>query len=318
MGGTEISLLVALAIMVVGGLFYSGKLGNFKLKKKGKDLELDIQAPDTNARNLPSTPQPSPDINIKIDNEGFKKEIEDKLQNHFEKVEDLVKQGTKKDPETDEEINALNREIAALQNKLENTEQALEERKKVFAETEKALESEQIKSVVPEDQLAQAHEKLEEGDSSQAEELFKQILQEAEIKAEAGAEAAFQLAKFAKDRIDYREALRFYEKALHFDPENALYLNELGFMLFTLAHYDKAIEYYDKALAHDLKTYGEDHPSVASSWNNLGSAWKSKDEYDKAIEYFEKALRFVEKTGLQHRVDLVKSNIAALKKDRDD
>ena len=75
MGGTEISLLLALAIMVVGGLFYSGKLGNFRLKKKGKELKLDIHAPNTN--NLLPIPQTSPDININIDNEGFKKEIED-------------------------------------------------------------------------------------------------------------------------------------------------------------------------------------------------------------------------------------------------
>ena len=65
MGGTEISLLLALAIMVVGGLFYSGKLGNFRLKKKGKELKLDIHAPNTN--NLLPIPQTSPDININID-----------------------------------------------------------------------------------------------------------------------------------------------------------------------------------------------------------------------------------------------------------
>ena len=132
MGGTEISLLLALAIMVVGGLFYSGKLGNFRLKKKGKELKLDIHAPNTN--NLLPIPQTSPDININIDNEGFKKEIEDKLQDHFEKVEGLLKQGTNKDPETDEEIKALNREIAALRNKLVNTKQTLEERKIAFLE----------------------------------------------------------------------------------------------------------------------------------------------------------------------------------------
>ena len=301
MGGPEISLLVALVIVVVGGLFYCDKLGNFKMKKKGKDLELDIQAPDTNARNFPSTHQPAPDINIKIDNEGFKKEIEDKLQNHFEKVEDLVKQGTKKAPETDEEIYALNQEIAALQNKLANTEQAFEERKVAFAELQKSLESEQIKNTVPEDQLAQAHDKLEKGDSSQAETLFNQILQEAEAKNEAGAEAAYQLANFAEEHVDYREALKLFERAVQLSPENSLYLNDAGFMLKTLAHYDKAIEYYEKALNSDLKTFGTEHPKIAICWNNIGSVWNSKGKYDKAIDYYEKALASDLKTyGADH------------------
>ena len=54
--------------------------------------------------------------------------------------------------------------------------------------------------------------------------------------------------------------------------------------------YDKAIEYYEQALASDLKTFGPDHPNVATDRNNLGVAWDSKGDYDKAIEYYEQAL----------------------------
>ena len=76
MDGSEITLLLALAILVVGGLFYSGKLGNFKLRKKGKELELDIQAPVTNTRNLPPTPQPSHELKISLNDESYKKGLE--------------------------------------------------------------------------------------------------------------------------------------------------------------------------------------------------------------------------------------------------
>ena len=146
--------------------------------------------------------------------------------------------------------------------------------------------------------------------------MFNQILQETEAKAEAGAEAAYQLANFAEERVDYLEALKLFEKAVQLAPENALYLNDAGFILKNLAHYDKAIEYYEKALASNLKTFGVNHPSVATHWNNLGSAWDAKGEFDKAIEYYEKALQVLEKADLQHLVEKVKASIAGLKKDQ--
>jgi len=64
----------------------------------------------------------------------------------------------------------------------------------------------------------------------------------------------------------------------------------LGEELFSGSQYDLAIEYYEKALESDLKTFGPDHPRVATTWNNLGLAWNAKGDYDKAIGYFEKAL----------------------------
>jgi len=78
--------------------------------------------------------------------------------------------------------------------------------------------------------------------------------------------------------------------------------------------YDKAVDYFEKALASDLKTYGFEHPTVANRWNNLGLAWKNKGDYDKAFGYYQKALQIVEKVGLPHRVQLLKDNIAGLKK----
>ena len=46
-----------------------------------------------------------------------------------------------------------------------------------------------------------------------------------------------------------------------------------------------------KALDIFIKTYGLDHPKVATIWNNLGLVWYSLGKHEKAIEYYEKALK---------------------------
>jgi tetratricopeptide (TPR) repeat protein len=43
-------------------------------------------------------------------------------------------------------------------------------------------------------------------------------------------------------------------------------------------------------LASGIKTYGEDHPKVATYRNNLGSAYKALGQYQKAIDYYQLAL----------------------------
>ncbi len=273
--------------IVITILLYTGKLRRFKFGVGLKGVEGEVETAQSQPPQL-QTPQSASSTtqivnNVGLNEEGIKNELE-KIKNE---ILDSLKPGKTKNQD---EINILKQELSGVEAKLANTKQALKERNAAFAEFEKSLESEKIKNAVSEDQLVLAHDKLKAGDSSQAEALFATILQEAETKTEAGAEAAFQLAKLADERIDYREALQLFEKAVQLAPENSLYLNEAGSMLDTLAHYDKAIEYYELALASDLKTYGPDHPEVAILRNNLGLAWNSKGEYDKAIEYYELAL----------------------------
>ena len=66
--------------------------------------------------------------------------------------------------------------------------------------------------------------------------------------------------------------------------------NNLGAVWRIKGDYDKAIGHFEKALESSLKTFGSEHPNLATSWNNLGLAWHGKGDYDKAIEYYEKAL----------------------------
>jgi tetratricopeptide (TPR) repeat protein len=76
--------------------------------------------------------------------------------------------------------------------------------------------------------------------------------------------------------------------------------------------HDKAIEYFELALESDLKTYGENHPAVATDRNNLGSVWQVLNKLNKAIEYFELALESVNKN--HPNVAIYRNDLAEAKK----
>jgi len=70
--------------------------------------------------------------------------------------------------------------------------------------------------------------------------------------------------------------------------------NNRGSAWLELGEHQKAIGYYEQALAGDLKTYGEDHPTVATRCSNLGMAWQGLGKHGEAIDYFERALKIFE------------------------
>jgi tetratricopeptide (TPR) repeat protein len=285
--------VVGVSILLVCGLFYTGKIQGFKLSRgEGTKFGLEIKGPEGSP--LPST-ENSPSIRDVIGTQGDvhvgpkygldKDGIREELESLYKKIKkDLENSNNEKSAE---EINLLRQQLAGVEAKLADTDKALAERESELAETKKELERERYKNLISQDQLLDAEQKLQAGDSSSAEALFEKVLQEQE---QAGASVAFRLGKLAEDRIDYRKALVYFEKAVQLAPENTTYLNDAGFLLHTLGRYDKAIEYYEKALASDLKSFGSDHPNVARLWNNLGGVLQAKGEYDKAIEYYEKAL----------------------------
>ena len=104
------------------------------------------------------------------------------------------------------------------------------------------------------------------------------------------AKTRFAKAKVYELKLDFKNAFKYYEKAVLLAPENSLYQNDTGTMALTLGQFEKAIGYFEKALAIDLKTVGTGHPHVAIDWNNLGEAYRAKGEYNKAIGYLELAL----------------------------
>jgi tetratricopeptide (TPR) repeat protein len=80
----------------------------------------------------------------------------------------------------------------------------------------------------------------------------------------------------------YKEAIKYFDKALEIDPRNANALQNKGNALLSLGKRKEAIEYYDKALEID--------PSFALALNNKGTALLHLRRYEEAIEYYDKAL----------------------------
>ena len=233
-----------------------------------------------------------------LDEEKITALLQKERQKTIQEIGDLLKSGR---PKNHEEILILTKQISALEAKLANTEKTLRDREAVLTETKQSLESEKLKNVAPTDQMKTALEKLDQGDSSAAEAVFAQVLERTDQHIEAGAEAAYRLGKLANDRVDYRAAQKYYEKAVQLAPDNSLYLNDVGLVAHDLGQYDKAIEYFENSLASNLKILSPEHPDVATNWNNLGLVWYSKGDYDKAIEYYEKSLASNLKTlGKEH------------------
>jgi len=80
----------------------------------------------------------------------------------------------------------------------------------------------------------------------------------------------------------FDEANRAYEKAIEFNPNNALAHNNLGTDYYSKGMYDEAILAYKKAVAIN--------PNCANAHYNLGTAYDGKGMYDAGILAYKKAI----------------------------
>ena len=198
------------------------------------------------------------------------------------------------DPEESAKLDAILQNTKKLlkEKGYEATQPLLDDLKEKYQKVVRELNEYKTKDKRAEDALVA----FKDGNYEKAKELFETQREEEKKKEGEHAETAYNLGNVYFVELDFQEALRAYLDAVRLAPDNSTYLNEAGSTFNTLAQYDKAIEYYEKALKTDLKTFGEDHPNVATRWNNLGLAWRAKGEYDKAIEYYEKSLMSILKT----------------------
>jgi tetratricopeptide (TPR) repeat protein len=81
---------------------------------------------------------------------------------------------------------------------------------------------------------------------------------------------------------DYDNALKYINRALEVSPNNSLFLNKKGLMLYHQGKYQEAIYWYDKAL--------EVEPKSENVLNNKGLALQDLGKYQEAIYWYDKAL----------------------------
>jgi tetratricopeptide (TPR) repeat protein len=91
-------------------------------------------------------------------------------------------------------------------------------------------------------------------------------------------EKAYGLSNLGKNE----EAIKYLDKALEIDPNNANALTSKGLALYNLGNYQEAVKYHDKAL--------EINPNGGPALNNKGLALYGLGKYDEALEYYDRAL----------------------------
>ena len=194
-------------------------------------------------------------------------------------------------------LNLKDTAIERLLKTLDEKDVALEDRKSKFEELAKQYKEleERLTQRSAEDELiAQAKQKLDKGDLEGAEKAllqsFERNLAAISEKKKAAAANAFALGLVKELKLDYAGAEKFYEQAVQLEPDNTAYLNSYGLILDKSGRFKDAIDYFEKALAIDLKSFGDQHPNVATGYNNIGLAWHSLGKHQKAIGYFKKAL----------------------------
>jgi tetratricopeptide (TPR) repeat protein len=90
---------------------------------------------------------------------------------------------------------------------------------------------------------------------------------------------------FALDELDQREeAIDSYNKALVYDPDNSNCLYNRGVVLSKLDRHEEAVASYDRAL--------NKKPDDCEAWTNRGCALDALNRNEEAIESYEKALEY--------------------------
>ena len=128
------------------------------------------------------------------------------------------------------------------------------------------------------------------------------------------------LGTLARDRGDYDEAARQYQRALDIferlgDQANmATSYGQLGTLAYLRGDYDEAARQYQRAL--DIRERLGDQAGMATSYSNLGTLAQDRGDYDEAARQYQRALDIRERLGDQAGMATSYSNIANLEKER--
>ena len=153
------------------------------------------------------------------------------------------------------------------------------------------------------------------GQMNKAEELYLVLLKQ-NPSEEDQAHYYHHLGLIKYQQGDYKEALRYYERAISIEekilsPTDSLLAtsyNNIGMVYYSMGEYSQALSYYNKSLAIYEKTLPANHPDFAQSYNNIGMVYKNMGEYSQALSYYNKSLAIYEKTLPANHPDLATSN----------
>ena len=187
-------------------------------------------------------------------------------------------------PALESQIQKLTKEKEELKQQLLQTKEILEKQEKEGKELIKLLEADKEKSELKQKAL----EAVEAKNYDEAENLLKESAAE---RIKQVASDFYELGKIKKLKLEYYEALRYFELAVQVAPDNSLYCNAAGDLCWELGYLDKGLKYHEKSLELDTKDFGEESEDVATDYNELGLIWNEKGNWDKAIEHYEKSLK---------------------------
>ena len=162
---------------------------------------------------------------------------------------------------------------------------------------------------------------------AEAEENFRESLRKDERAVGKGREAESRLPEtfynlgltlFQETRYD--SAIIYFTKADSARPGDADKLNMLGFALYEMAKYSRALQVLGRALEIDTTTHGRNHPKVAIRLNNIAGLLEAQGDYAGALEKYNEALRIFEASfGRIHpQVATALNNIAVVLKAQGD
>gem|GEM_PF-3190039 len=119
-----------------------------------------------------------------------------------------------------ERIFFLQKQLNDIQRKLSNIQSSLEDYKFKLAKAEKTL-GEFQHEMLPIEQVKQAQQALDKGDTAEAEKLFKRLLTQGMKNPNAAKAAAHQLSQLAFGRLDYETGEYYRQKAMELQSESA-------------------------------------------------------------------------------------------------
>jgi tetratricopeptide (TPR) repeat protein len=154
---------------------------------------------------------------------------------------------------------------------------------------------------------------LKMGESDQAQQVYEILLPQTTNDSEKG-RIYHRLGLVKYNQGEYKEALRFYRKALTIRQQSlppnrdlANSYNNIGLVYKNMREYSKALSSYEKALEIQQQSFPPNHPDLASSYGNIGNVYYNMGEYLKALSSHEKALAIKQKSLPSNHPDLAAS-----------